>query len=191
MLSMTDPHTYEMMIHAGGALRDEIEKNAAMTGKTPENLLSFAPMVMVILARRRAEFTDGIFALHRGDASASITTANNLENFRAGVGMTMHEGISIGDLGGAPLDGLRVRIRVGTPLLAAGAICYGTSGRAETCGFLVWSFLRLLNNLREDLPGAELGVASLRLREFVPVFGPKQANPKVWGCHLPSSLVAE
>lgn len=174
---------FEMTVDFGGELRREIETNAAMCGITPDELLRVAPHLMTLIGHRQA-LLSGSITIKRGDETAGIQTDGNLDLFRGGVGLRIHEGIVSGDLGGAPLLGLRAKISVSDRVLSLAAEVFGTEGPTETCGFLVWSLLRLMNTLREEFPGGTIGVASLRDREFIPVYGPSANNPKSWGIYL-------
>lgn len=169
---------HQMNLHAAGALQRELEDNAEMCGYSAKELVQTAPYAMTLLGHRLQTWADAVIAIDYAGISAGFDTTSNLDIYRKANGIRVHEGLAPGDLGGLPAGDLLIRASVSDRLLRKAAEMFATRGPGETWGFLVWSFSRLLNSVREDFPGGTLGVASARETDFMPVFGPSP-NPDV------------
>lgn len=163
---------HPMSLHAAGALQRELEDNAEMCGLSAKQLVQNAPLAMTLLGHRLQTWSDAVIAIRCAGVSAGFETSSNLALYRKETRFRVHEGLAPEDLGGLPAGDLLVRTSVSDRILGKAAAIFGTRGPGETWGFLIWSFSRLLNSVRNDFPDGTLGVASAREQDFLPVFGP-------------------
>jgi hypothetical protein len=144
-----------LTISAGGDLFRDFKENAGFRGKSIRQFLRMAPAAV----RRGFEAMKipGGHVVLRGRGRLLIFQPGSLDEFRKHPSMKMCEGITVGDLGGVPLEGL-ITIRLDGEEVEALRVAAGAASPGEAAGYAVWVWNRWHNTWREDFPGHELGI---------------------------------
>jgi len=149
------PPGVSLTVSAGGGLFRDFSENARYRKMDVEGFLRMAPAA-VRRAFEAMNVPGGHVAL-RGKGRVILFQPGSLDEFRAHPSMTVHEGITAGDLGGVPLSGLYT-IHLHGGEVEALRVASGATSPGDAAGYAVWLWNRWHNSLREDFPDHELGI---------------------------------